>query len=51
LRLEKLKCIELVTNGGNTLSTVIGDEKVEELARHYFAMCLTRIAFFQSYAI
>lgn len=27
---------ELVTNGGNTLSTVIGDEKVEELARHYY---------------
>ena len=27
---------ELVTNGGNTLSTVVGDEKVEGLARHYY---------------
>jgi len=35
-KLLALRVEELVVNGGNTLSTVVEDEKVEQLARHYY---------------
>jgi hypothetical protein len=35
-KLLALRVEELIVNGGNTLSTVVGDEKVEQLARHYY---------------
>jgi len=35
-KLLALRVEELVINGGNTLATVVDDEKVEHLARHYY---------------
>lgn len=35
-KLLALRVEELVINGGNTLTTVVDDEKVEHLARHYY---------------